>query len=166
MGLFFLISTEAVPKPAIISTTLFRDFLSSQHFWDQAQEKDKHREKPLCNSGLTFPGAARSAGPGEAILHPMAYRPFFPSARANMRKRREPKSPGSLTPPHRTSQEKTRDACRTSHHQLLTFMHHRGAFNHVYQQRQHPAFSRIFEFPNQIFQVTREFPLPYHLYFL
>lgn len=38
-GLFSLISTEAVPKPTKISATLFRDFLSSQCCWDQAQKE-------------------------------------------------------------------------------------------------------------------------------
>lgn len=118
----------------------------------EENSQEKHREKSLHNSGLTFPGAAGSAGPGEAVLHPTAYRPpLFPSARANMRNWREPKSPGSLTPPHRASQEKARDARRTSHHWLLTFMHHRRVLNHVYQRRERSTFSRIFQFPNQIF---------------
>lgn len=37
-----------------------------------AKEKsqEKHREKPLHNTGLTFPGAAGSAGMGEAVPNP------------------------------------------------------------------------------------------------
>jgi len=36
--------------------------------------QDKDGEKPLHISGLTFHGTAGSAGPGEAMLHPTAYR--------------------------------------------------------------------------------------------
>lgn len=113
-----------------------------------AKEKsqEKHREKPLHNSGLTFPGAARSAGLGEPFSAQQSLLPIGESQREKLQNAEIPRIPEPSS--HSFPPKGMR--CLISYHQLLTFMHNWRALNHVYQQRQHPKLSRIFLYPKQV----------------
>lgn len=115
-----------------------------------AKEKsqEKHREKPLHNSGLTFPGAGRSAGQqGKPFSAQQSPLPIGESQHEKLERAQIPRlpEPSSLSFPQRAMR-----GLEISYHQLLTCMHRWRALNHVYQQRKHPKFPRIFQSSKQI----------------